>query len=85
MYLRPRLLERLRRGEIPTRATLPPGLRQHELVDWTWWQMGRRMVVTGHDIGGRLHVSGCVYRVGGEFDWAWAQNGFYWLGDGAAR
>jgi hypothetical protein len=84
-YLRPRLIARLRGGEVPARDTLPPGLRQRELVDWGWWQMGRGIAITGHDAEGRLLLTGCVYWTDGGLRWVLAENGFYWLGDGAAR
>jgi hypothetical protein len=84
-YIRPRLLERLRGGEIPTRETLPPGLRQHVLADWIWWPMGHGIAITGHAACGRLMLTGYVLWIDAGFAWALCENGFYWLGDGAAR
>jgi hypothetical protein len=81
-YIRPLLLDRLRNGEIPTRTTLPLGLKQRELVDWGWWQMGQGIAITGHDADGRLMLTGCVYWIDGGLGWVLAENGFYWLGEG---
>jgi hypothetical protein len=33
-YLRPRLVARLRSGEVPKRDTPPHGVKQRKLVDW---------------------------------------------------
>jgi hypothetical protein len=82
-YIRPRLLERLRNGEVPTRETLPPGLRQRQLVDWMWWPMGHDIAITGHAPCGRLMLTGNVCRIDAGFAWALAEEGFFWLGDGS--
>jgi hypothetical protein len=84
-YIRPRLLERLRNGEVPTRETLPPGLRQRELVDWMWWPMGHSIAITGHAPCGRLMLTGHVLWIDGGFAWALGEEGFYWLGDGVQQ
>jgi hypothetical protein len=85
MYIRPRLLGRLRNGEVPTRETLPPGLRQHVLADWGWWQMGHGVAITGHAPDGRLMLTGHVLWIDAGFEWALAEEGFFWLGDGGSR
>jgi hypothetical protein len=46
--------------------------------------MGHGIAITGHARDGRLMLTGYVCWIDAGFEWALAENGFYWLGDGVA-